>query len=200
MLFPILLAVLVVPFACLCLPCFLRLVVRFRTAETENRGASRAAINALPSVKYKCVLRVCGNGMVVVCCVLGGDGVVRSHASITPPNRDGMFGTEEGTAVCPICLGEYIENETLRVLQCSGAHHFHIAYVPAHTRILILAVVVMIRKSADAILPHPPPASCAGASTSGCGSTPSAPAAVRACCPPRGAPRGHAPAARAATT
>jgi hypothetical protein len=56
------------------------------------------------------------------------------HTHITPPNRDGMFGTEEGTAVCPICLGEYIENETLRVLQCSGAHHFHIAYVRPHTR------------------------------------------------------------------
>lgn len=93
MLSPVILAILVVPFACLCLPCFLRIVVRFRANESQRRGASRAAINALPTVKYK----------------------------------PSMFGEEE--EVCPICLGEYAEDETLRVLQCSGAHHFHIACV-----------------------------------------------------------------------
>ena len=36
---------------------------------------------------------------------------------------------EEGSELCPICLGEYSEGETLRVMRCSGSHHFHIAYV-----------------------------------------------------------------------
>lgn len=93
LLFPVILAIIVVPLTCLCMPCLLRLVIRFRAADAQRRGASRAAINSIPTVKYK----------------------------------TDMFGEEEGSAVCPICLGEYAENETLRVLRCSGAHHFHIA-------------------------------------------------------------------------
>ncbi len=133
MLFPIILAVLVVPFACLCMPCFLRLIVRFRATETQNqnRGASRAAINSLPTVKYKCVScppppsrRSLWGRCTLPISLFPSSSLVRTIRLCDRPN---MFGEEEGSAVCPICLGDYTDNETLRVLRCSGAHHFHIA-------------------------------------------------------------------------
>jgi len=96
MLFPVLLAVLFIPFACLCMPCFLRLAIHLRAQEGNNRGASRAEINALPTVKF----------------------------------REGMFESESGNGrTCAICLAEYEEEESLRVLQCPGKHHFHVACV-----------------------------------------------------------------------
>lgn len=96
MLFPVLLAVLFVPLACFCMPCFLRLALQVRAQDGNTRGASRTEIDALPTVIY----------------------------------REGMFDGEGGNGgTCAICLTEYEEEETLRMLQCPGKHHFHVACV-----------------------------------------------------------------------
>lgn len=52
MLFPVLLALLFVPFACFCMPCFLRLAIQLQAQDRASRGASSAEINALPVVKF----------------------------------------------------------------------------------------------------------------------------------------------------
>ncbi|KAF9915393.1 hypothetical protein BX616_006250 [Lobosporangium transversale] len=43
------------------------------------------------------------------------------------PMTEGMFGSDPEEATCAICLGNYVLDETIRVLPCQ--HHFHLECV-----------------------------------------------------------------------
>jgi hypothetical protein len=204
MLFPIILAIIVVPFACLCLPCFLRLVVRFRAAETQHRGASRAAINSLPTVKFKCVGVWCNqiNGPPPILPSLSHSyfhniphplsHTPKSHPERTCSGRRRaapcarfVWASTRRTRPCACSAARAPTTSTSRTCSLWEGSRKGPRKSVSHTSLSALLDPFVLYQNAT------------GASTSGCGSTLSAPAAARACCRPRAPPDArHGPAAR----
>lgn len=90
------LAILLVPVFCFCLPCFVRFLAALHDP-MDGKGADPKVIDQLPLMSYREPVRTCAD----------------EESAESAEEKEG----------CPICLGDFVNGDEVRLLPCK--HQFH---------------------------------------------------------------------------